>query len=445
MRFSHGVLSTIGSFGAWAGYPVGTVCEFAVRRPRLGAAWVQARVLRQPPPPLPADADFDDATNPGAAARGRTAGAGGDRPSRLRAARRAMQALRQRVGLGIGQSGAWLIGTLAGARRAPQHTYDAGEEQLVVEVALPAAVSRTLGAKQAGAAAPPPRLELLLRSDFRTCRAAVALHSPAVWLLPLHDASMSRAALHALAQSTPGQGGMQPAGGAAALEESGLASGFPNVLVGGVRWVDLAGGPAAAPPSALLALVALLLAGGRPQAVTGSSAAAPSGEHTPVLAAAGRLQGLMALLRAPVGAGHVWRALATAGGAEARAAGGSLSRRLAAARHRGAWAALGALEPPAALVLLWSSLAGASTLPERGGVPAGLGGGPLTPSKLPELGHVVAAARRAGVLVLVAAPNSGAARELGVEPAVVWHGGNADAALRLWAAVYRALVEQAHM
>jgi hypothetical protein len=31
VRCSHGVLSTIGSSGAWTGYPVGTVCEFAAR------------------------------------------------------------------------------------------------------------------------------------------------------------------------------------------------------------------------------------------------------------------------------------------------------------------------------------------------------------------------------------------------------------------------------
>ncbi len=39
VRCSHGVLSTIGSSGAWASYPVGTVCEFAARQTPAQGCW----------------------------------------------------------------------------------------------------------------------------------------------------------------------------------------------------------------------------------------------------------------------------------------------------------------------------------------------------------------------------------------------------------------------
>lgn len=427
-----------------------------VRACALGSTWLQARIAARPPLPLMADVD-DVAQN---AVMGRSGAA----DAAMGAPRRMVQALRRRVGLDGGSAA--MSPAVGGA--------DAGTPQaLLVEVVLPVGVARALSdlpgtalaLPGAGAGDPAPPLELHLRSDFRTCRARVDLRAPTAWLLPLCDAAASRAALAAVAEAGLG---FRPAGGGAPLAgaagsgagAAGRYAGFPTALVDGVRWVDLAGGPGAAPPAAMAALVALRLAGAAPEA--GRAA----GEVQAGAGPAARLRGLLAPVLAAPEPARAWRALAAGAGERAREAGGSLNRRLLAARHRAAWQALAALPRPAALVVLWDA-PGAALLRQSdppGAAPHSQGDALAAASQersaagqppwvLREAAHAAAVARRAGVRVVVVAIGAGAqvrqqgaaSPSPGLEPALVWRGDGADAAQRLRMHVYQALVQRARL
>ena len=321
----------------------------------LGAAWLQACVVARPPLPPLGDADA------AVASQSAPMGESGAADAALGAPRRMMQALRRRMGLDSGDAAA---PPSAGAS-------DAGAPHaLLAEVVLPMGVARALSVglgtapaahagRGAGACAPAP-LELHLRSDFRTCRARVDLRAHAAWLLPLCDASLSRAVLAAVAEAGRAGGGAGQAEAAGSgAGAAGLYAGFPTALVDGMRWVDLAGGPGSAPPPVVAALVALLLAGIAPEAES------PAGLQTGAGPVA-RLRGLLAPVWARPALARAWRALAAGAGERAREAAGSLTRRLLAARHRAAWQALAALPLPAALVVLWDAPDAASH--SQGGV-----------------------------------------------------------------------------
>jgi len=398
------------------------VTSARVRAP--GVPWRPALVVRQPRPPPPAAA-----AEPA--------------PAPARPAWAPPWALRA-----WGPPGARAGGAPGLAPRAGE---PAGERALVVEAELPAAVVRALGAAagpggggRGGAAG--PGLDLLLRSDFRTARARAAARPPAAWLLPARGAGASRAALAALtaAASRAASGAPAPPGaerevaraeGARPGEGPGASRAcFPSALVDGVRWVDLAGGAGAPAPLAAAALVALLLAGGAPEGA-GAARRGPA-------PAAGCGRGWLARLRAPSGgAVPAWRALAEAGGEGARALGARAARRLAALRHRAAWRALCALDAPAALVVL------ADPPPRRAAgwaAPAGGPGGDVPSGDLGELRQAAAAARRAGVRVLVAATAAEAgalAAQLGAEPVTAegLRAGSTEGAAALQAAVFRAI------
>ena len=427
-----------------------------VRACALGANWLQARIAARPPLPRLGDAD-DGAQNA-------AIGWSGAADAALGAQRRMVQALRRRVGL---DSGSAATSPAVGAA-------DAGTPHaLLVEVVLPVGMARALGEWPGTAPAPPgggasdpaPPLELHLRSDFRTCHARVDLRAPAAWLLPLRDAAASRAALAAVAEAGLGSrftgGGALLAGAAGSRAGAvGKCAGFPTALVDGVRWVDLAGGPGAAPPAIMAALVALRLAGAAPEA--GRAAGEPHTGGGPLA----RMRGLLApVLAAPTPA-RAWRALAAGAGERGREAGGSLNRRLLAARHRAAWQALAALPLPAALVVLWD-VPGAALLSQRhlpddaphtqSDTPAaasqGRNGAGQPPWVHREAAHAAAAARRAGVRVVeinVGAGAQGRPRAApspspDLEPVLVWRGDCADAAQRLRMHVYQALTERARL